>query len=135
MVFECVFGGNASRPFVAVPGAPAVAGGRRGPVNNWTEAAGHGAVIAIDPENGAHKWKFDMTDVTIAGILTTAGDVLFTGNNEGYFEALIARSGALLWKASLGAQIASAPVTYQVDGKQYVSVVAGLSLVTFGLRD
>ena len=52
------FGGNASRPFVAVPGAPAVAGGRRGPVNNWTEAAGHGAVIAIDPENGAHKWKF-----------------------------------------------------------------------------
>ncbi len=52
------FGGNASRPFVAVPGAPAVAGGRRGPVNNWTEAAGHGAVIAIDPENGAHKWKY-----------------------------------------------------------------------------
>jgi alcohol dehydrogenase (cytochrome c) len=118
-----------------VPGAPDVRGGRRGPINNWTEAAGHGAVIAIDPENGSHKWKFDMTDVSIAGIMTTASDVLFTGSNEGYFQALNARTGALLWKASLGGPIASAPMTYQVDGKQYVSVVSGLSLVTFALRD
>jgi alcohol dehydrogenase (cytochrome c) len=112
-----------------------VAGGRRGPINNWTEAVGHGAVIAIDPDTGARKWKFDMTDVTGAGILTTASDLLFTGSNEGYFQALNARTGALLWKASLGGQIVSAPITYQLDGKQYVAVVAGLSLVTFALRD
>ena len=45
------------------------------------------------------------------------------------------RERALLWKANLGAQIVSAPITYQVDGKQYVSVISGLSLVTFALRD
>ena len=48
---------------------------------------------------------------------------------------LDARSGQLLWKASLGAQIVSAPVTYMVDGKQYVSVISGNNLVAFALRD
>ena len=118
-----------------VPGAPTVSNQRPPPVNNWTEAAGRGSVVAIDPETGARKWTFNMTDVTKAGILTTSSDLLFTGNNEGYFQALDARTGVLLWKASLGGQIASAPVTYQVDGKQYVSVVSGLSLATFALRD
>ena len=55
-----------------------------------------------------------MTDVTDSGILTTASDLLFTGDREGYFQALDARTGALLWKANLGAQIDSAPITYQV---------------------
>jgi hypothetical protein len=41
----------------------------------------------------------------------------------------------LLWKANLGGQIVSGPMSYQVEGKQYVSIVAGLSLVTFALRD
>jgi len=129
------FGGNASRPFVPVPGAPTVSNQRPPPVNNWTEDAGYGSVIAIDPESGARRWTYKMTDITKAGILTTASDVLFTGSNEGYFQALDARTGALLWKASLGGQIASGPITYQVDGKQYVSVVSGLSLATFALRD
>jgi len=129
------FGGNASRPFVAVPGAPTVSNQRPSPVNNWTTAAGRGSVIAIDPETGARKWTYNMTDVTKAGILTTASDLLFTGSNEGHFQAIDARTGALLWKASLGGQIASGPVTFQVDGKQYVSVVSGLSLATFALRD
>ena len=44
-----------------------------------------------------------MTDVTDSGILTTASDLLFTGGREGYFQALDARTGALLWKANLGA--------------------------------
>ncbi len=76
-----------------------------------------------------------MTDVTDSGILTTASDVLFTGGREGYFQALDARSGSLLWKASLGAQIVSGPITYEVDGKQYVSAISGLSLCVFGLRE
>ena len=41
----------------------------------------------------------------------------------------------MLWKASLGGQIANGPITYSVDGKQYVSTISGNSLVTFGLRD
>jgi alcohol dehydrogenase (cytochrome c) len=45
-----------------------------------------------------------MYDVTDGGILTTAGDVLFTGNREGYFHALDARTGAVLWKTRSGAR-------------------------------
>ena len=46
-----------------------------------------------------------------------------------------ARTGALLWKTNLGGQIVMAPVTFQVEGKQYVSVIAGSAMFTFGLRD
>ena len=76
-----------------------------------------------------------MTDVSDSGILTTAGDVLFTGGREGYFQALDARDGSLLWKANLGSEEINGPITYEVDGKQYVATVAGLSLTVFGLRD
>ena len=127
------FGGGGPSPYVPVPGAPAVPSLLRGPINNWTEAAGHGAVVALDRKTGERTWKFDMTDVTVGGILTTAGDVLFTGTRDGYFLALNARTGALLWKTNLGGPIVSAPITYQVNGKQYVSVIAGMSLATFGL--
>jgi alcohol dehydrogenase (cytochrome c) len=123
------------RPTSPIAGGQNVPSLRRGPINVWTEAAGHGAVIAIDPRSGAKKWKFLMTDVTDSGILTTAADLLFAGGREGYFHALDARTGALLWKASLGGQIASGPMTYQVEGKQYVSVAAGHSLFAFALRD
>jgi glucose dehydrogenase len=75
-----------------------------------------------------------MTDVTDSGILTTASDLLFTGGREGYFQALDARTGKLLWKVNLGSQIVSGPMTYQVDGRQYVSVISGMSLVSFALR-
>src|SRR5438309_6330110 len=72
----------------------------RAQINTWTMLVGNGAVVAIDPKTGQAKWKFQMYDVTDSGILTTAGDVLFTGGREGYFQALDARTGALLWKAS-----------------------------------
>src|SRR6185295_19791385 len=120
-------------PFVPVPGAPAVPGIRRGPINNWTEAAATGAVLALDATSGELKWKFPMTDVTDSGILTTASDVLFTGGREGYFQALDARNGSLLWKASLGGQISAGPMTYQVDGKQYVVIASGRCLFAFAL--
>ena len=48
---------------------------------------------------------------------------------------LDAITGALWWKTNLGAAIVSAPVTYQVNGRQYVSVIAGMGLATFGLRE
>jgi alcohol dehydrogenase (cytochrome c) len=109
---------------------------RRGPINTWTDAAAHGSVVALDPATGQRKWTFPMYDLTDAGILTTASDLLFTGGREGYFQALNARTGALLWKSSLGpVQILSAPITYQVDGKQFVSIIAGNVLATYALRD
>ena len=75
-------------------------------------------MTAIDPKTGTHKWKSQMTDVTASGLLTTTSDLLFTGGREGYSQALDARTGQFLWKASLGGQIVAGPMTYEVDGKQ-----------------
>ena len=135
------FGGGNNQTFVpspdaptkAIPGAPAIPGLRRGPINNWTDAAGHGEVLAIDPNTGDAKWRYRMTDVTDTGVLTTASDLLITGGREGYLQVLDARTGVLLWKASLGAQMVNNSITYAVNGKQYVSAIAGLTLFTFAL--
>jgi alcohol dehydrogenase (cytochrome c) len=129
------FLGGGAIPYAGVQGAPGVRVGRATPINTWTDAAGNGAVIAIDPLTGQKKWTFKQFDVTDSGNLTTATDLLFTGGREGYFYALDARTGAELWKASLGGQIANGPITYAVDGKQYVAVISGNSLITFALRE
>jgi len=107
---------------------------RRGWFNTWTEEAGHGEVIALDPRTGERKWTFKMHDVTDSGILTTASDLLFTGGREGYFYAFDARNGSVLWKASLGGQISAAPMTYEIEGRQYVAIAAGHSLFVYALR-
>jgi alcohol dehydrogenase (cytochrome c) len=117
------------------PGAPAIGIGRDTPINNWTDAVGHGTVMAMDPHTGEPVWKYDQFDVSDSGMLTTESNLLFTGGREGHFHALDARTGELLWKTSLGGQIVMAPITFMVDGKQYVSVISGHALVTFGLRD
>ena len=107
----------------------------RGPINDWTNVLGHGAVIALDGLTGEPRWKFEMTDVIRSGILTTAGDLLFAGARSGYFQALHAETGELLWKVNLGAQIVNGPMTYKVDGRQYVAIISGHALTTFALRD
>ena len=70
-----------------------------------------------------------------AGVLTTASDLLFSGARDGSFFALDARTGKLLWQTNLGPSVAAGPITYAVNGKQYVSIMAGSSLFTFGLRE
>ena len=107
----------------------------RGPINTWTEEAGHGAVLALDPLTGKRQWAFTMHDVTDAGVMTTATDLLFTGGREGYFYALDARTGALLWKATVGGQVAAAPISYQVNRTQYIAIAAGHSLFAYALRE
>jgi alcohol dehydrogenase (cytochrome c) len=129
------FPGGGFTVLTPVPGAPTVGIGRRGPINTWTDAVGHGAVVALDPETGDAKWMFDQFDVSDGGMLTTATDLLFTGGREGYFHALDARTGRELWKASLGGQIVMAPITYEVEGEQYIAVISGHTLVTFALRE
>jgi alcohol dehydrogenase (cytochrome c) len=111
-----------------------------------------GAVRALDPNTGERKWEFTLTRTThAAGILTTAADLLFSGVQrwragaapqidpdpvaDGYFYALDARTGQLLWKMDLGGDVRSGPMTYAVRGKQYVAVAAGNSLFAFALRE
>ena len=93
------------------------------------------SIRAVDPSTGEKKWDHRLTAAkTEAGILTTASDVLFSGGRDGNFYALDARDGKLLWDTNLGPSISAGPMTYMVDGKQYVSIQAGSSLFTFGLR-
>ena len=99
--------------------------------NNEDEA--YGVVRAYDPQTLERKWEYRMSDITWGGVLTTASDLVFSGGKEGYFFALDAKSGSLLWKAALGGQVNSGPMSYSVNGKQYVTVAAGSSLFAFAL--
>jgi len=102
--------------------------------NVRTDDDGYGVIRAFDPKTGDQKWEYKMGDTTWGGVLTTASDLLFGGGREGYFYVLNARTGELLWKASLGGQINNAAMSYSVNGKQYVAIAAGTSLFTFALR-
>jgi len=119
-------GGTVSGPFPSI---------RRERFIKWDPSWGYGVVRALNPSTGEKVWDYPMRDVSDAGILTTASDLLFSGNREGYFFSLDAKTGKELWKRYLGGMVAASPVTFLVDGKQYVSVAAGHSLFTFGLPD
>jgi alcohol dehydrogenase (cytochrome c) len=95
----------------------------------------YGAVRAIDPKTGEKKWDFRQNaPSTEAGVMTTASNVLFSGGRDGAFYALDARDGKLLWQTNLGPSVAAGPMSYMVNGKQFVSIAVGNSLFTFGLR-
>ncbi len=123
-------------------GSPYMSGGathevpalRSGPINQRLPELAWGAIQAVDPRTGAVKWQFKMSDVTDSGVLVTASDVVFAGGREGYFYALDAKTGAVLWKSMTGGQVSAGPVTYSVDGRQYVSIAAGNAVFTYGLR-
>ena len=129
------FAGGGAAGIQPAPGAPTLGQARRGPIDNWTSEVGTGALVAMDPKTGKRAWSFLQYDVTNSGNLVTASDVLFAGGNEGFFYAFDAKTGKVLWKSYLGGAVLNTPITYQVDGKQYVSVIAGNVLATFGLRD
>ncbi len=101
--------------------------------NNDDEA--YGVIRAYDPHTLTPKWEYKMADITWGGVLSTAGDLVFGGGREGYLLALDARTGELLWRASLGGQVNAAPMSYAVNGKQYVAIAAGSALFSFALPE
>lgn len=92
-----------------------------------------GALRALDPATGKLKWEWKHTSPAWAGVLSTAGGLVFTGDAEGNFIALEAASGKALWHFQCGASVYSSPMTFAIDGKQYVAVAAGSALFTFAL--
>ncbi len=92
-----------------------------------------GALRAIDPLTGAMQWEWKHPSPTWSGVLSTAGGLVFTGDAEGNFIALEAASGKVLWHFQCGASVYSSPMSFAVDGKQYIAVAAGSALFTFGL--
>ena len=103
--------------------------------NTRPASHGHGAITALDPRTGDIKWQFKMTDVTDSGVLSTASGLVFAGGREGFFYALDATTGAVLWKAMLGGAMSAGPTTYAVNGRQFVSIPAGNAVFTFTLRE
>jgi len=102
--------------------------------NTRTEQEGFGVVRALDPRTLDPKWEFKMSDTTWGGVLTTASDLVFSGGKEGYFFALDARDGKLLWRMALGGQVNAGPMSYAIGGKQYIAINVGNALFTFALR-
>jgi alcohol dehydrogenase (cytochrome c) len=108
---------------------------RRALANYKTEDEGYGAIRAIDPKTGDKEWDFKMVSYTESGVLSTAGDLVFGGGMEGNFVALNARTGELLWHANLGGPNASGPISYAVNGKQYIVGTGEGTLYAFALPD
>ena len=101
-----------------------------GPIDNY-----HSAVRAIDPATGDIRWEYAIAPRSTSGLMSTAGDLVFGGTVDGYFFAIDAVSGEELWHMTVGSRVHSAPISYAVDGQQYVSIAAGNVVFTFGLAD
>ncbi len=108
---------------------------RRDPLMKRGTEDGYAAVRALDPVTGKKIWDFPMGDMSESGLLTTGSDVLFSGNREGHFFALDAKTGKLLWTKYLGGQVIASPITYLVNGRQHVAIAAGTALFTFRLPE
>ena len=93
----------------------------------------YGALRALDPATGKVKWQWRHPSPTWSGVLSTAGGLVFTGDAEGNFIALDAATGKALWHFQCGASVYSSPMTYAVNGKQYIAVAAGSVLFAFAL--
>ena len=84
-----------------------------------------GSLKSIDPNTGDIKWEYRNEAPLWAGVMTTAGGLVFTGTPEGEFLALDDETGEVLWSFQTGSGIVGQPVTWEQDGEQYVSVVSG----------
>jgi quinohemoprotein ethanol dehydrogenase len=84
-----------------------------------------GHLLAWDPVAQKERWRVPYKSIWNGGTLTTAGNLVFEGTADGRFVAYSADTGAKLWEVSVGVGIIAAPITYEVDGAQYVSVMAG----------
>lgn len=84
-----------------------------------------GALRAMDPKTGKIVWEYKNAAPLWGGVLTTAGNLVFTGTPEGYLKAFDAKTGQELWKFNTGSGVVGSPVTWTQDGEQYVAVMSG----------
>lgn len=92
----------------------------------WPEDDGNrGELRAMDPMTGEIKWKDGVRIPRLAGLLSTGGGLVFTGAQTGEFEAFDSATGEKLWQYNTGTGIVGQPVTWEMDGTQYVTVVSG----------
>ncbi len=85
----------------------------------------YSSVTAFDPVTGEKKWEHPYPYILLASVLTTAGDLVFTGDPEGRFFALDARTGERLWSFQTGSGHRGSAVSYEIDGRQYIATPSG----------
>jgi quinohemoprotein ethanol dehydrogenase len=93
--------------------------------NDIPRGTGIASLIAWDPVRQKKVWEVPEEGFWNPGTMVTAGDVVFQGRATGEFAAYDARTGKKLWTTFLGSGISAPPITYEVDGKQYVSLLVG----------
>jgi PQQ-dependent dehydrogenase (methanol/ethanol family) len=89
------------------------------------KAVQNGVLDAVDVNTGKVAWRYNAPQPLIGGVLATAGNLVFTGEGNGWFDAINAKTGERVWRYNLGAGVNAPPVTYTVDGEQYIAVAAG----------
>lgn len=84
-----------------------------------------GVLRAFDPASGKIVWEAPNPAPLWGGVMTTAGNLVFTGTPEGFFKAFDAKTGKELWKFQTGSGVVGQPITWEMDGEQYVAVASG----------
>ncbi len=92
-----------------------------------------GLLSAIDLRTGKLLWQHRTPDPLVGGVLATAGGLIFTGEGSGQLDAIDASTGKLLWQSSAEAGVNAPPMTYEIDGVQYIAVAAGGNQI-FGFK-
>ncbi len=90
-----------------------------------TEDARWGLLSAIDSATGKIAWQHKTEQPLVGGVLSTAGGLLFCGEGNGRFTAYASESGKALWHYQSEYGVNAPPITYQIDGEQYIAVVSG----------
>ena len=111
------------------PGSYFSAGGMRGIAG----VEPSGSIKALEVLTGRPCWEFPLHSPPWAGVLSTAGGLVFGGTNEGNIFALDALNGKPLWNIQAGGPVQASPVTYQFDGRQYIATASGHALLVFSL--
>jgi quinohemoprotein ethanol dehydrogenase len=102
------------------------------------EEDGKGKLLAWDPVKQQSAWSVQHPSIWNGGVISTAGGLVFQGTEKGFVEAYDAGNGKKLWSFYVGQGIIAAPITYMVDGRQYVSVLVGYggqAVVTVNFND
>jgi outer membrane protein assembly factor BamB len=110
----------------------------QGFAGSTTLIASQPVLKAIDIRSGEIRWSHPYSagsDGGMSGLLTTAGKLLFGGDSTNHFIAFDPTNGRILWHAGLIAPVSNGPMTYQLDGKQYIVVAGGDTLYCFGLNE
>jgi alcohol dehydrogenase (cytochrome c) len=116
-----------------IEGQPLFGGGMEFVAPKNAKATGH--IDAYDPLTGKRAWRFMTRYMNVCSLLSTGSDLLFSGDVLGEAFALDAKTGEKLWGFNTGASLTGSPITYAVNGRQYVAMPTGMGSLVGGLTE